>query len=360
VAIKEEKIKRTDKKVSRNKKHQLILAAMAVFLIAGSGVVLLQKKNKSSADSADGNLYGFEFKPGPAENLKSVQHGSQIIWTLKNDTDISLEIKWYDPEGRPKISDQLKRELSELGPGKTLRGITYRGHVFGLFDHDKNTMLGSFRFVSGDNLNLVVEKDGERVAVNPKYLRKAVSGDGLAQAQLSEAFWAGNGLPQNNQEAAKWAKKSFEQGNSFGICMLAACLDMGAGVPQDSALSLQYWRRAADAGEGWAYARLGDRYLNGYGGVSRNYQEAIPLLERAVEKGNHWAMINLAKAYENGLGVEENLEKAKNLYLKAAESDYPGTAEDAKKRLDEMRKRIDENVAKETVPQESISSANPK
>ena len=306
---------------SKPKKYQKLVWIMlglvgTTLLVGGFWYFAKAKQEKPKA----AQLFGFEFRPGTIKNLISADGGRRIDWTLENNTDQNLELRWFDCDGRPRVHDNLKGELSDLGPGKTFRGITYRGHVFGVFDPKSQLPLGSLRFLSGERLSLVAEKDQGQVYLEPKYLRKAMAGDSLAQAQLSEAFWSGRGLPQNNEEAARWAKMSFERGNSFGLCMYAACLDMGAGVPQNSDLALSLWRRAADAGEGWAYARLGDRYLNGYGGVAKDYQAALPLLERASEKGNHWAMVNLGRCYEQGLGISVDLNHAEELYRKAAEN----------------------------------------
>ena len=268
----------------------------------------------------NGQLYGFEYKPGSVEGLKSARNGSPIEWTFENNTDQSLELRWFDFDGRPKIPDNLSKELADLGPGKKFQGITGWGNVFALFDPETQKMLGSFRFIGGKNLSLVAGKVGGIINVEPKWLLKAKAGDGFAQAQLSEAFWYGYGVTQNNQEAAKWAKKSFDQENSYGICMYAALLDMGAGVRQDSALALELWRRAANAGEGWAHARLGDRYLKGYGGVSRDYATAVSYLQVAAAKGNHWAMGNLGQCYEYGWGVPVDWAQAEKLYRRGAES----------------------------------------
>lgn len=128
-------------------------------------------------------------------------------------------------------------------------------------------MLGSFRFKNGEKLDLVAEQKGDQVVLEPKYLRKAKGGDGLAQARLAYAFWSGKGLPQNNEEAVKWAKLSSDQHNPLGYCVYAGCLDLGSGVPRNNALALEFWRKAADAGEGWGYEKLGEKYLNGEGGV---------------------------------------------------------------------------------------------
>lgn len=295
----------------------VLVAAAAV----GAAFLLWHQVQLRQQILRNGQLYGFEYKPGPGKDLKSAENGSPIRLTFENNTDQSLELRWFDFDGRPKIPDNLSKELADLGPGKIFQGISGCGNSYGLFDAKSQKMLGSFRLISGPKLNLVAEKYGDSISVEPKFLRKAQAGDAIAQAKLAYAFWDGNeGIPQNNREAEYWAKLSLNQGNSFGMCVYAGLLDMGSGVPQNSVFALQLWQRAADAGEGWALGRLGDRYLNGYGGVQRDYPTAINYLQRSVEKGYSWGMVNLGRCYEEGLGVSVNLNHAEELYRKAAEN----------------------------------------
>jgi len=321
---KEKKIQKGQEKTVARRKSHLVVAGVSLLLMAGLTAVFFQKMKLTGSSSDDGKLYGFEYRPGSAEGLKSTPNGAPILWTLENNTDVNLELRWYDFNGRPKIPDNLNKELSDLGPGKKFQGTTGWGNAFALFDPETQKMLGSFRFISGTNLNLVVEKSGEEIFVEPKFLRNAKAGDGFAQAQMSEAFWEGFGVPQNNQQAAKWAKMSFDQENSFGLCMYAQLLDRGAGVRQDSKQALDLWQRAANAGEGWAYAKLGDRYLQGYGGVNKDYAKAVFLLQVAASKGNHWAMGNLGQCYENGWGVPVDWLEAEKLYRRGAEGGRHG------------------------------------
>lgn len=319
-AGKEKTIQKDKEKTTVRKKSYLVITGVALPLVAGIIAVLSQKIEPTGSSNEDGKLYGFEYKPGLSEGLKSVKYGSKIIWSLENNTDKSLEIRWLDSEGRPKVSDQLGRELLALGPGqKEFKGATsYRGHAFGLFDADSQTMLGSFRFKNGEKLDLVAEQKGDQVVLEPKYLRKAKGGDSQAQARLAYAFWSGKGVPQNNEEAVKWAKLSADQNNALGQCVYAGCLDLGSGVPRNSALALEFWRKAAEAGEGWAYEKLGEKYLNGEGGVNKDVAMAVQYLRQSVEKGSPWGMVRLGRCYENGWGVPLDLQEAEELYEKAA------------------------------------------
>ena len=201
--------------------------------------------------------------------------------------------------------------------------------------------------LSGDRLSLVAEKYGGKIVLEPKYLRLAKEGDALAQAQLSESFWESGRLPRNNNEALRWAKMSLEQGHADGMCMMAALLDSGSGIRQDANRALELWQKAAALGHPWAFARLGDRYLNGYGGLEKNHEEAVRWLTQAADRGNHWAMLNLGKCYENGWGVKVDLAKAESLYRKSAEN--PDT-KDAKDRLEELQRRVSELPKRPVVP----------
>jgi len=360
-AGKEQTIQKGQEKPVARKKSHLVVAGVSLLLVAGLTAVFFQKMELTESSSDDGKLYGFEYRPGSAGGLKSTPNGAPILWTLGNNTDVNLELRWYDLEGRPKVSDNLNLELSRLGPGREFHGKTYQGHAFALFDAESQNMLGSFRFISGKRLNLVAEKENGQVTLGPKYLQKAKSGDAIAQACLAYAFWSGEiGVPQNNQAAAYWAKKSFDQGNSLGICVYAALTDAGAGVPQNSALALEYWKRGVDAGEPWAFSRVGEKYLWGRGGLSKDYQAAVPLLQQAVEKGQHLAMVNLGRCFENGWGVGIDLIKARDLYQKALGSDDPNVGKDARERLDEVQKQISEANAKETAQKEPVRPPNSK
>ena len=317
-AGKEKTIQKEKEKTVESRKSHFVIGGLSLLLMAGVIVVLSQKIDLTGSSSDDGKLYGFEYKPGSAEGLKSTPNGAPILWTLENNTDVSLELRWYDLEGRPKVSDNLNLELSRLGLGKVFQGKTYQGHAFGLFEPEKQTILGSFRFKNGEKLDLVAEQEGDRVVLEPKYLRKAKGGDSLAQARLAYAFWSGKGVPQNNKEAVQWAKLSASQNNALGQCVYAGCLDLGSGVPRNSALALQFWRKAADAGEGWAYEKLGEKYLNGEGGVNKDFAMAVQYLRQSVEKGSPWGMVKLGRCYENGWGVPLDLQEAEELYKKAA------------------------------------------
>jgi uncharacterized protein len=104
----------------------------------------------------------------------------------------------------------------------------------------------------------------------------------------------------------------------------------GKGVPQNDALALQWYRKAADQGAAAAENNLGIMYWMGEG-VSRDKEEAVRWYRKAAKKGNPEAMFNLGAAYYNGEGVADDPVFAYSWFLLAKEAGNPA-AEDAVRR----------------------------
>ena len=67
-----------------------------------------------------------------------------------------------------------------------------------------------------------------------------------------------------------------------------------------------------------AQYNLGVCYYNGTV-VKQNVQKAVELFQKAADQGHAGAQYNLAVYYHNGTGVEQNISKAVELYQKAAD-----------------------------------------
>ena len=87
-------------------------------------------------------------------------------------------------------------------------------------------------------------------------------------------------------------------------------------LKQDHMVTFSFYEQTNDLTYSMNY--LANMYKNG-NGVEQNYQKAIELYMRANEKGNVCAMNNLAFMYRNGNGVEQNYQKAIELYMRAIE-----------------------------------------
>ena len=146
---------------------------------------------------------------------------------------------------------------------------------------------------------------------------------------------------------------SANAGNTKAMRTLAFCYERGAGVPLDSAAALQWYRRAADAGDGEAWLRvsrymlvgtytpadtnryfairkewadkglpngiaaLGIAYLGGYG-VKVDTAHYVELTKQAAAKGSPWALTTLGDCYTYGsFGFPKDNKKAEQYYKKA-------------------------------------------
>jgi TPR repeat protein len=91
----------------------------------------------------------------------------------------------------------------------------------------------------------------------------------------------------------------------------------GEGVARDYAKARDFFKKAADKGDGSAMSNLASLYLNGQG-VARNRAKALEFFKKAADMGEALGMTNLGLIYENGLGVPRDYAKARDWYEKAA------------------------------------------
>ena len=82
----------------------------------------------------------------------------------------------------------------------------------------------------------------------------------------------------------------------------------GRGVPQDYAVAVSWFRKAADQGYGDAQYDLGNMYLS----VLRDYAAAVSWYRKAADQGNASAQYNLGLMYANGQGVPQDYVIARN------------------------------------------------
>lgn len=96
-----------------------------------------------------------------------------------------------------------------------------------------------------------------------------------------------------------------EKDNVAAQLLVAEAYFYGRGTETNRFTAVEWYRRAAEAGNSDAEASLGLCYLYGYG-CDRNDDIAVECFIKAAEMGNVVAMTNLAYCYLNGRGVETN------------------------------------------------------
>lgn len=122
-------------------------------------------------------------------------------------------------------------------------------------------------------------------------------------------------------EAVKLAEVRAEKNkDTRAMTLLGELYGEGVGVPADPKKSLDYYQRAAAAGDVYATFAVGMLYLQG-AGVTRSKDEAAKYFRRAADKGHPAAAYNLALLYLEGQVFPQNFAEAAKLMRIAADKD---------------------------------------
>lgn len=208
------------------------------------------------------------------------------------------------------------------------------------------------------------------------YLRAANLGNVEAMNLVGNHFYEGTGTSQNDERALCWYTQAAEAGNKYALFNLGKLYEFGRGVPMNYSIALDYYTKAKSAGNNVEdyiqninncmngvdmylnygemseqelvdrYNRyngkhqsqllakcavalsdlgntsvknnLGNIYLEGKG-IERNYYAAHAFYEQACNVNDKYGFFNLGKMYEYGIGVEQDLDRAVELYRRAME-----------------------------------------
>ncbi|MGC1181544.1 tetratricopeptide repeat protein [Legionella sp.] len=141
----------------------------------------------------------------------------------------------------------------------------------------------------------------------------ADKGDQDAQLKLAYMSEQGLGSAPDIAGAQRWYTASAEQGNSLAEYLLGQFYQVGEQGDPDYTLAKQWYQKAA-ATLPEALVALG--FIDET--VDDNYAQAFKVYEQAAAQGNGLGIYNLALMYLYGKGIPVDFEKAKSLFLEAA------------------------------------------
>jgi len=95
--------------------------------------------------------------------------------------------------------------------------------------------------------------------------------------------------------------------------------DQNSASTSDVSKAIAALRLAAEQGNAEAQFRLGVMYGNGDDGIEMDQQKAMSWFSQAARQGHENALITMAWMYANGAGVEVDENRARELYLLAAD-----------------------------------------
>ena len=148
-----------------------------------------------------------------------------------------------------------------------------------------------------------------------KYYRKAAeSGNSDAMVNLGTLYERGYGVPMDYEKAYALYFKAAQDNNYYACYNLGLCYQYGRGKDIDLTKAVYWYKKAEEAG--------GDQnglcFKIGYILFTINDGECFSWLKRASESGNLIAEIGVGVCYAKGLGTEKNIDKAVEIFQKAA------------------------------------------
>ncbi len=156
-----------------------------------------------------------------------------------------------------------------------------------------------------------------------KLRARAEQADVEAQNTLGSAYNDGKaGLKQDYAEALKWFRRAAEKNFAPAQYNLGLAYELGHGVPADDRQAFKYYLAAAEQGFGAAQFNVGNMYAVGRG-TGQDLFESNLWLKQAAEKGIVEAQFNLGLAYEAGRGVKKDEAQAARWYKQAADRGFP-------------------------------------
>lgn len=171
--------------------------------------------------------------------------------------------------------------------------------------------------------NVFSERDKINKAIVDYLLKKAKSGEVLAQLKLGQVYTYGIGVPVDYKQAFWWYKRASEQGNPDAMCRLGICYQNGLGKSIDSKMGL-YWLKKAEAkGNYLASCFIGIAYLDSQG-VEYNKEQIEKHFDKVSKnKKSMMSSLDPDELYAVGRIIEEKYPqeegKSNSIFQKSAQ-----------------------------------------
>ncbi|QSH40419.1 tetratricopeptide repeat protein [Lentisphaerota bacterium ZTH] len=168
------------------------------------------------------------------------------------------------------------------------------------------------------------------MSLRERSLSEAQQGDPTAQAIIGSMYMTGEDSKISYKDAHFWLRKSAAQGNCIALYYLGMMYEYGLGdVTPDRARAKRFYEMAFNN----VHKRAKDgeiRYINilaemyHYGrGTAVNQKASVELFKYCAQKGYTQATASLGVIRYTGNGIAQDIAKAKNLLLRAAEEGDP-------------------------------------
>jgi len=130
-------------------------------------------------------------------------------------------------------------------------------------------------------------------------------------------------IDRNDDESRRRALHSLiisaQRGRREASRELGTIYEQALGVPRDLPKAVEWFDRAAIAGDGWSEYKVGTFFYTGCC-ADRDLHKAARAFKKAADKGVSEACLALGQMYANGEGVRKNKKKSLELIRRAAAS----------------------------------------
>jgi len=139
-----------------------------------------------------------------------------------------------------------------------------------------------------------------------------------AASNLAYAYIEGVGCEKNEKKGIEIYKQAVEYGSGFSAYKLFCCYWTGKwGVEKNNDMAKMFLLKAAELGDSWGCFQLGWQYHMGNDLFDKDESQAFVYVKKAADMGLIDACNAIAYFYENGIGVDKDLQKAKEYRDKA-------------------------------------------
>ena len=136
---------------------------------------------------------------------------------------------------------------------------------------------------------------------------------------LGRFYEQGVGTARNYTKALEWYEKAAQAGQAAGFYNSGVCYEVGMGATANPAKALQNFHKAAEMGMTLAMHKIASMCFTGTG-VTKDTATGILWLEKAANAGMAVAANDLGAIYVSGLlGQKKDEKKALSFFMKAAD-----------------------------------------
>jgi TPR repeat protein len=222
---------------------------------------------------------------------------SQDEYLLKSFFKVELEaLSGIDQKKFQKIKDLL------FLSAKTLNSKV----MFDLIEYTKTHK----EFFTQNMVSLYIKAVEPKNPKNPGETR-----DPLALSNLGFIYDYGLGVREDKKKAIRFYKKASKRRCTIAQYNLAKAYELEKNLEK----ALKWYQLAAEKGFAPAQYILGSAFRDGKFGLQPDLQEAFNYFLLSATQGDRSGQNAIGLMYEDGLGVQQDIEKAIALYVRAAE-----------------------------------------